>query len=273
MISSNQLLIDKNCPMCSLYGKCFIYFDLLQPNELVYYQDVDDEVFEKVDAERAKSEVALIHAEKGTTVYGVDAFMLVLFQNWPTILRFFHLPLIHFLVVKLYRFISFNRHVISGERMAIVKRDCHPPVHLAYRWLYILLVAIGTGFIVNQFSIHLDYALGLQHHHSREFIICFGQVLWQLVAVSIINPLKRMDYLGNMSTVSFIGALLLLPHIVLANWVGLPLIVLGLYFSLVVGTMFVLHVKRCKSLGLPFAMSISWVAFRSVALLIILYLI
>ena len=93
-----------------------------------------------------------------------------------------------------------------------------------------------------------------------------------MAAISFFRKDKTLEYLGNMSTVSMIGGILLLP-VLLANYY-LPISLIGLIamFGIVVSIMFFEHIRRCKLLGVPFAMTISWVGFRTVVLGIILWI-
>ena len=70
-------------------------------------------------------------------------------------------------------------------------------------------------------------------------------------------------------TVSFIGALLLLPGLMFTQ---------GTYsaeghlawFTVVVGIMFFEHIRRVKLLGMPWFMSLTWVLYRVLVLWVIL---
>ncbi|MFT5822860.1 MAG: hypothetical protein ACI8ZM_004117 [Crocinitomix sp.] len=272
MISNHKLIIDKTCPIYGLYANSFTKLGLIDQNTVVFYQDVNRKVFDQIDEKRAKAEVALVHPRSGKTVYGIDAFLQILSNNRPVLKQLFQVKWIYFLLQKFYRFITFNRKIIAGRANAKVERDCTPPVHIPYRVSYLLLAALFTGFIVNGFTTLLDAELGMAHVGWREYAICLGQIIWQFVALSLIRPTKRLDYLGNMSTVSLIGGLLLIPLFIADHFLDFNWMQLMIGFALVVGTMFYLHIKRCKRLGLPFIVSASWVLFRTIVLITMLTL-
>lgn len=271
MLSNNKLLIDQNCPLCKVYGTCFTKTGLIDTKTVSYYQTVDSEIFHQIDADRAKSEVALIDTKTGDTVYGIDAFIKILAGNKRFLIWLFNGTFVHFLLAKLYRFISYNRHVITGSYSSSNGRNCVPAVHLGYRWLYLILAALFTGLMVNHFAVLLDQALGLQSVFWREYAICFGQIAWQFSWLSVVDSSKRLDYLGNMSTVSVMGGFLLLPLFALNAFVGLSAIGLITGFGFIVGWMFLQHLKRCKKLDLPLSVSISWILFRTLVLILIFF--
>jgi predicted DCC family thiol-disulfide oxidoreductase YuxK len=237
-----------------------------------YYQTAGQEIMNQIDTERAKSEVAFIDEETNQTIYGVDAFLTIFKQDNRFLNWLFKVAPIHWIASKVYRFTSFNRHVIAGIPPKEGERDCTPQAHKAYRWMYIILGAIITSIVLSQFSFLLASQLGVDFPAYQEWLICFGQIAWQLIAIHIINKQKRLDYLGNMTTVSIIGALLMIPLLIF-NWMGtLNYLQLLIYFSVVVAYMFLLHLKRSKNLQLPLSISMSWIIYRTLLLLIIISL-
>lgn len=172
---------------------------------------------------------------------------------------------------KINRFISFNRPVILGRPTFKMKDVEMPQAQFANRILYLLLAALFTGFMVNAFTFALDTELNVAHVSWREYAVCFGQLGWQFIVLSFIRPQKRLDYLGNMSTVSVIGGLLLFPFLIIDYLIDFNWLQLLIGFGMIVGTMFLMHVRRCKRIGLPFLVSISWVTFRTIVLLIVLF--
>lgn len=270
MISNHKLIIDKNCPMCNVYGRCFVKFKLLDESSIQHYQTIDQRVFDKIDKERAKSEVAFVDPVSGDIKYGVNAFLHILSHKSSFLRWLFGLKLVHFLALKLYRFISFNRHVMSGVGIVQDDRDCTPEAHNMYRWLYIFLGAVITGLVLNSFAISIDRELMVGHNSWREFLVCFGQIGWQFLFLTWLDKSKRLDYLGNMTTVSVIGGGLLLIVLLLDSFFILSLIQLLVSSAMIVSYMLLIHIKRSKKMGLSILTSVSWVSFRTVVLVLIL---
>jgi uncharacterized membrane protein YoaK (UPF0700 family) len=69
-----------------------------------------------------------------------------------------------------------------------------------------------------------------------------------------------------MSTVSMIGALLLLPILLILSLINTSVYLLLILFFCVVGVMFLEHIRRCKLLDISLWMTVSWIAFRTAAL-------
>ncbi len=279
MLENSKLLIDEDCPLCTAYGAGFTYFKLIDPETICPYQRAQEAVVQHIDTERACHEIALYDATTQSTRYGIDAMIGIVAHQKLWLQTLLHHPVCYRPLRQLYRFISYNRKVIypgapqpgaPQPEAAPEVRSCNPPLHRTYRWLYILLVALFTGVVLNRFAYLVNTGWEMAHNPWREYFVCFGQVVWQGAAVWLISKERVHEYLGNMSTVSLVGALLLLPLLLTASVTTLsPWVLLG-YFSLVVGGMLLEHLRRCRLLGLPLVMSASWVAFRTVVLLIIL---
>ena len=267
MIKENKLLIDRHCPMCQIYGKGFIKAGLLDENSICAYQDVPQESQMKIDFNRAQDEIAMHDTTTGETTYGLHSILKIVTQKSPL----FQTVMYHDIVFKplnaLYKFISYNRKVIAPSAPTPdMTRLCEPTFNIPFRWSYIFFVAIATAFVVNAFTTHLFPHFGWTNSIQTELLICFGQVAWQGTAACLILKDNRLTYLGNMSTVSMIGALLLLPILFGLSLINAPLWVLLPLFFGVIGIMFLEHIRRCKLLGISLWMTVSWVTFRTVAL-------
>lgn len=272
MLKNRKLLIDKDCPMCKIYGKCFTEIGLIDKNTVSPYQTINDYYAKQIDMERAKNEIALLDTATSTTHYGIDAMIEIVAHRTTFFKKILHSRLVYAFLLRFYRFISYNRKVIYPTLKNENTRDCTPELSKKYRWSYIVFVAIFTGLVLNQFAFHLNARLSWEHTWLREFIICFGQIGWQLVAISFFKKDKTFEYLGNMSTVSMIGGILLLPVLLANYYFPFSLLRLITIFGMVVGIMFFEHIRRCKLLGVPFVMTISWLGFRTAVLGVILWM-
>jgi len=93
-----------------------------------------------------------------------------------------------------------------------------------------------------------------------------------MTAIYFLDRSKTLVYLVNISTVSLLGGVLLLPILGLNIYYPFSIIGLILSFGVIVIIMFFEHLRRCKRLGVSILMTASWVMFRTVALGIVLIL-
>lgn len=260
-----KLMIDRDCPMCCLYGKAFKACGLLPQDGLMPYQDVTADVASNVDMHRAKNEIALYRKDSGETIYGIEAMSSIISQNIPWLENLLKWSPIQAILSMLYSFISYNRKVIYPTRTDGNARTCTPDYNATYRWAYLIMVALATGFILNCFMAELT--LLFPYHPMREYIICFGQIFWQMAFISTIAHEKRMEYLGNMSTVSLLGGLMLIPVLIVESIFNLGAAFLLPAFFIIVTLMFFEHIRRCSIMNLPFSMTVSWVCYRMLILI------
>jgi len=75
-----------------------------------------------------------------------------------------------------------------------------------------------------------------------------------------------------MMTISFAGSLLLLVGLVVSRFFQFGPLVYTMYFMAVAGLMLLEHIRRTKLLGLGWVLTITWVTYRIVLLLLILNL-
>ncbi len=273
MLTNHRLLIDQDCPLCRFYSKAFVRLAWTDADCAIPYQSEEAMQFKTINQERARNEIALLDLETGKTTYGVSSLIKILAHDKKWLQYLLHFPPVYFLLSILYKFISYNRKVIAPYACQTSSRSCNPDFNLSYRWAYIIFVALATALIVNNFTSFLFPHFGWPHNLTTEMIICFGQVTWQSIAAYFITNRNKVTYLGNMSTVSMLGALLLLPVILLMNVVDLSVYIKLVMFFSVIGFMFFEHIRRCHLLGISSWMTVSWVAYRVTALSTLIYLI
>lgn len=272
MITNHKLLIDRNCPMCNIYGKTFKKYNMLDQDSITPYQIVGEEMTCTIDMQRAQNEVAFHDTVTGTTLYGLDSMIEIFAQNKSWIKKPLHFPLIYKPLKQLYKLITYNRKVIAGNKPSPVEdRVCEPDFNYFYRTLFIVLAALFTGLVLNSYTSHITRYFGFTTPWFVEYMICFGQVLWQGIMITLWSRNNSWDYLGNMSAVSTLGGLLLLPILFLQQFIDLHSFFYMGYFMLVVGVMLLEHIRRCRNMKLGWLPTVSWLTFRHVVLILIIW--
>ncbi|MCH2215153.1 MAG: hypothetical protein MK086_08290 [Flavobacteriales bacterium] len=269
MITNSKLLIDADCPMCKIYGKAFLKFGLIENDVLSSYQQVEESISKSIDMDRAKSEIALIDLTNNQVVYGIDAFTRILTRENSLLRKTVKRQPLRFFVKLVYSLISLNRHVIVRPSSTCSSPLCSPELHRGYRTTYGLITAFFTAFILSNYFRPVFADAGLELPPYFEYAMCLGQIVWQGFVISIVNKNESWDYLGHVSTISLIGAILLIPPYLIASIFGLPSLYLLGAFGLVVVIMIQEHVLRTNRLGLGHALTFTWIAYRLLILFII----
>lgn len=268
-LNNHKLLLDADCPMCRMYGKGFEKAGWVDKETYSPYQNFVVSADLPIDMNKARNEIALVDTEHKVVRYGVDALEHIVTNRFPALAPVLAWKPVDFFLRKLYKFISFNRKVIAPSEVKEGVQACAPDLNVKYRLLYIAFVAILSSLVLYQYTQPINDVMDWQNHLGREFMICAGQIFWQIVFLYRQLKNKLIDYLGNMMTVSMIGTLLLLPMLLIKdNWPFYTLF----YFVGVVGFMLLEHMRRSKILHIGYWPTISWIVYRVVALAIIILL-
>jgi hypothetical protein len=270
-LPNQTLLYDEDCPLCRVYTKGFITAGMLDENGKKPYCQLSNDEQTFVDIKRASNEIALVDTKNKTVIYGIDSLLKVIGHSFPWMEKIGTLQPIYFLLQKLYKFISFNRKVIIPSKInPEIKLQCIPDFNIKYRWVYIAFATIITTFTLFYFSEIIPTLP--KTNISRELLLAVGQMLFQTLFLFKKDKKTILNYLGNLMTVSLMGSIILIPLLILNTIITIPeLIVLG-WFGITVGLMFLEHARRIKILVLPFYLSITWVLYRIIALIILLTL-
>ncbi|MBL0745027.1 DCC1-like thiol-disulfide oxidoreductase family protein [Chryseolinea lacunae] len=265
-LKNHIILYDDECPMCDLYTRQFVRTGMLDQNGRAPYAQADA-LHLALDKERARNEIAMVDTESGEVVYGINSFFKILINRFPALEFLFRWKIFQWLAARVYAFISYNRKVIvpSTRPQAL----CTPDFKLTYRIAYIVFTWLFTSVILNAYTQHLA-PLVAPSNLTRELAVCGGQILFQGFVVALLYKDRVVEYLGNMMTVSFIGALLLLPGLLFTQAGEVSAWAHTAWFMMVVTIMFLEHWRRVKLLRLPANISMSWVFYRVLVLSIIL---
>ncbi|MFL5754542.1 MAG: luciferase family protein [Bacteroidia bacterium] len=140
-------------------------------------------------------------------------------------------------------------------------------VFLIFSWLL-------TSFALTWYSGLLSNYIGATSF-GREFLVCGGQIVFQFTLLFLFREKSQaiLDYLVQMMTVSLFGSVLLIPALFVHHFFPHTTSILFLcWFMLVVAFMLYEHIRRVKRIGAPKWLSASWVSYRILVLLLILFL-
>ena len=270
-LQNQTLLYDRDCPLCNVYTSGFIKTKMLDHNGRKAFCNLTDEEQNFIDLNRASNEIALFDNQSKTVIYGVDSLLKVIGNSIPLIESIGNFKPIKFGLKKSYAFISYNRKVIIPSKIDQTETlQCVPSFNTKYRLIYIVFAAIITSIALFKFSklITIIPASNL----LRESVIAFGQIGFQVLFISKLNFKKQLNYFGNLMTISLMGSFILIPVLILNPIIELPQIALLFWFGLTVSFMLCEHIRRIKLLALPKHLSATWVLYRLLVLLLILFL-
>lgn len=268
-LENQTLLYDEDCPLCSLYTTGFVKSRMLDENGRKSYCQLSEEEQNFVDLKRAPNEIALIDHTTKTVIYGIDSLIKVVGFSFPLIEKIATIKPVHFILKKMYSFVSYNRKVIiPGNVKEENKLQCVPDFNYRYRFLFIGFALTITTFVLFGYS-NLIPILP-KTNILREVILAFGQIVFQSLFLLKFDKKTIMNYAGNLMTISLMGSLILSPILLLNKFVNVPEIAVLGWFGITVFIMFVEHFRRIKILKLPDYLCYTWILYRILALVLIL---
>ena len=269
-LKNQTLLYDKDCPLCNAYTSGFIKANLLDHNGRKAYCELNSEDYNFVDLKRATNEIALIDTTNKTVIYGIDSLLKVFGHSMPLLEKIGHFRPIKYGLKKLYSFISYNRKVIAPSKVDKTQPlQCVPDFNFKYRYLFILFAIFTTTISLLTFSKSISSIPEL--NIWQECLIACGQIVFQSLFLLKLTFQKRLNYIGNLMTISMAGSLLLTPILIVNSIIVLQETILFAWFGLVVIAMLYEHMRRVKILELSKYLSLTWVFYRVLILLIILF--
>lgn len=264
-LKNHVVLFDAECPMCRAYTRGFVAGGMLQQGGRAAYQDKMDSMCPFIDKQRAVNEIALVNTDTGEVTYGIRSLFKIIGNAFPFFSPVFACKPFIWLMSKVYAFISYNRRVIIPAGSAEGRFAYQPEFRLHYRIAYLMLTWICTGFLLTRYT-HLLAGVVPAGDFYREYWICGGQMLFQAAVILCYARKQLWNYLGNVMTISFGGALLLSPLLPAGRWMPVSPWFASGYFMLVVTLMLLEHIRRSKLLGLGYILTASWVSYRLLVL-------
>ena len=269
-LQNQTLLYDDDCPLCNLYTSGFIKAGMLDANGRKPYAQLTENEMMFVDVQRAANQIALIDNTNKTVTYGIDSLLKVIGNSFPLVAMVSNFKPIHYLLAKLYSFISYNRKVIIPNKKQNGILKCIPNFNYSYRIAYIIFSTLVTAIVLFNYSILIETLP--KGNLARELALAAGQIIFQGLFLLKRDKEIMLNYFGNLITVSLMGSLLLVPMLVLCYFLEVhQLVILG-WFGLTAAIMFAEHYRRIMLLNLPHYLCYTWVAYRLIALALILNL-
>ncbi|RZJ70055.1 hypothetical protein [Flavobacterium sp.] len=258
-LANQTLIFDEDCPLCRAYSGAFVKVGMLDAQGKMPYSELT--ACEFVDRKRAANEIALVDHANKTTLYGIDSLLEVIGASFPIVKKIGQFAPVHFLLTRLYKFISYNRKVIMpNPKTAKNHVQCLPDFNVKYRVIYLIFAVLATAFTLHAFA---DLLPEIAHTNlATELVLAFGQVVFQAIFLARKDFKTILDYSGNLLTVSLFGSLLLLPMLIASQFFTVGEFVAVNYFGLTATLMFLEHFRRIELLKLPKILCLTWILYR-----------
>lgn len=246
------IIYDDTCPFCGAYTNAFVKTGLIAKENRKAFNNIDQNTLALIDIKRCVNEIPVIDVHTKQVWYGIDGLVEILQQKIPFIKPVANIQPIKYLLLKLYKFISFNRKVIVAPKATHGNFDCTPDFNLRYRLFFLFVfVAFNTLLL---FPIHSNILTNSFINNTSIYQLQLAHFILIAVNITIASRLNKTDgfeYLGQANMLASITILLNLPLLVLNRYVqNLDPLINNVYLILI--TLFIIreYVRRMKFVGI-----------------------
>jgi len=209
------IIYDDACPLCAAYTNGFVKSGMIEANNRKNFSSIDAGLLALIDPRRSTDEIPLIDANTKQVWYGMDALLEILGQRFKWIKTIGQSPPVKWLLVRLYRLISYNRRVIVATTKPAGNFDCTPRFNVKYRLGFMFIFLLFNSLMLLPLHEHI-----LQHSF---FSAGFYQLQWAHFAIVGTNILiaarlpkqAGIEYLGQVNMLALTVVLLLVPLMLL----------------------------------------------------------
>jgi predicted DCC family thiol-disulfide oxidoreductase YuxK len=248
MKNNKVIIYDDNCPLCTVYTAAFVRTGLLDAEGRQNFSTVDAAIFQHIDPTKCNNEIPLIDTGTKQVWYGIDALLEILGDKFPVIKKLGNLPPIKWMLLKLYKFISYNRKVIVAIAAKKDSYDCSPAFNVPYRISFLALFFIFNSLMLWPYYCTLFTNSFIEHKTFAE--LQTAHCLLAVINVSSAASLKRnqlLEYLGQVNMLALTSILFLLPLYVFTRVTGISnVFVNDIYFLLMTLLVVKEYLRRMK---------------------------
>ena len=224
MKTSNQILLyDDYCPLCAWYSGLFVKYKLLAPENRQPFSTASETLLSLIDFEKGRNEIPLVDPVNGTVLYGLDALLSILGKPFPLIEKIGKIKPLHWLLTKLYKFVSYNRKVVVARKCGTGRIDCSPEFNIPYRLLLVLLSL--TIMILSIGAVHSTILSHISFYTITKAQLLIATLIITSIsyASAFISPRRKtIEFFGQASMLTILTVLFLIPLLLLNNFINLP---------------------------------------------------
>jgi len=250
-MNTKIIIYDDSCPLCSAYTNAFIQTGLIDKDGRKNFSTVSADLVEKIDLKRAVNEIPVIDTVTSQVWYGIDALLEILQQKIPFIKPIGNIKPVKWLLLKLYKFISYNRRVIVAGNNKAGSFDCTPDFNTRYRITFLAVFLLVNTFLL--FPLH-EYVLRnsiFQQTTVYQLQAAHAAIVLLNVLIALRLGFKEgIEYLGQINMLALMILLLTIPLIAINKYTSFSQITAN-SFALGILTFFALqeYKRRMNFIG------------------------
>ena len=269
---TKTIIYDECCPLCSAYTNAFVAIGLINENARKNFSNISPQLMSLIDNRRSANEIPVIDEYTNEVWYGIDALLEILGQRFPLIKKYGNIKPVKWMLIKLYKFISFNRRVIVAKNQATCSNDCTPDFNVRYRVFFMLLFLVfNTCMLVpiQQYLLteSMFTATTIQQLQCAHATIVTLNIL---IAASI-GKKAGIEYLGQVNMLALLCILLTIPLIIINKYAPATSFINNFFLGVISLVIIKEYMRRMKFAGI-FKTNL-WIAYINGSSVLIMLLI
>ena len=248
---TKTIIYDESCPLCAAYTNAFVVTGLVSKDARKNFSTVSPQLISLIDSRRAANEIPVIDAHTNQVWYGIDALLEIFGQRFPLVKKCGNIKPVKWMLIKFYKFISFNRRVIVAKNQAAASYDCTPDFNIRYRLFFMLLFLIFNTCMLAPLQ---QYLLT----KSMFTATTIQQLQWAHTTIVALNILiaasigqkAGIEYLGQVNMLALLCILLTIPLIIINKYAHPTSIINNLSLGVITLVIIKEYMRRMKFAGI-----------------------
>jgi predicted DCC family thiol-disulfide oxidoreductase YuxK len=211
--STKIIIYDDTCPLCAAYTNAFVASGFIKKENRKNFTTISPQLLALINIEKSKNEIPVIDTQTNQVFYGIDALLEILNVKFKGIKAIANLKPLKWFLLKLYKFISYNRRVIVAKAATQGNFDCTPHFSIKYRLFFALVFLLLNSVLL--FPLH-KYVIAdsiLSSTIMQLQVAHFALVACNIFIAISLKKYQGIEYIGQINMLATVTILLLLPLI------------------------------------------------------------
>lgn len=224
-----RLVYDGDCPLCQGIVNGLARLGLVGPERTKPFQDYQGETSERLWDAGIRNEIAVLEETTGTIRSGVDGLIWILRSSWARpIVALAALPPFLWLARSGYALVAYNRHLLAPKDPARIRCACNADFRPGYRLALLVPALVFALAVAIAFASSVAPAEPVVQSEGKRFPFVLLALAGAWVAAALVGlrgPRERaFDWLGHLVLAADLGAVALLPAVILARYLDGPVL-------------------------------------------------
>jgi hypothetical protein len=212
----NKIIIyDDSCPLCAAYTKGFVAAGMIKKENRKSFTTIEPQLLELIDTKRCPDEIPVIDLDSKEVFYGVDALIEILMIKFHFVKKITNVKFIRWMLVKLYKLISYNRRVIVAVNPRPGNFDCTPDFNYGYRLAFMVIFLLFNSYMLLPIHLYILQDSFVSISSTQLEVAHLVLVALNISISFFLNKKIAFEYLGQVNMLALTTILATIPVLLL----------------------------------------------------------